>query len=48
MDWSQHAIPPMRLEPRFGDRVVPAFPERPGNLWGMIADAVAQNGEGEA
>ena len=29
MDWSQHAIPPMRLEPRFGDRVVPAFCERP-------------------
>ncbi|WOH84878.1 class I adenylate-forming enzyme family protein [Bradyrhizobium sp. BEA-2-5] len=48
MDWSQHAIPPMRLEPRFGDRVVPAFPERPGTLWAMIADAVAQNGDGEA
>ncbi|MGY2988120.1 long-chain acyl-CoA synthetase [Bradyrhizobium sp. USDA 4518] len=48
MDWSQHAIPPMRLEPRFGDRVVPAFPERPSSLWGMIADAVAQNCDGEA
>ena len=21
MDWSQHALPPMRPEPRFGDRV---------------------------
>ncbi|QOZ25516.1 class I adenylate-forming enzyme family protein [Bradyrhizobium sp. CCBAU 51753] len=48
MDWSQHAIPPMRLEPRFGDRVVPAFVDRPASLWAMIADAVAQNGGGEA
>ena len=29
MDWSQHSIPAMRLEARFGDRVVPAFCERP-------------------
>ncbi|KJC50986.1 O-succinylbenzoic acid--CoA ligase [Bradyrhizobium sp. LTSP885] len=48
MDWSQHSLPPMRLEPRFGDRVVPAFVERPGSLWAMIAQAVAQNGDGEA
>ncbi|MFB9262577.1 class I adenylate-forming enzyme family protein [Bradyrhizobium erythrophlei] len=48
MDWSQHSIPPMRLEPRFGDRVVPAFVERPSSLWAMIEDAVAQNGDGEA
>ncbi|MBR0935527.1 class I adenylate-forming enzyme family protein [Bradyrhizobium jicamae] len=48
MDWSQHGIPPMRLEPRFGDRVVPAFVERPGSLWAMIAEAVALNGDGEA
>ncbi|MGY3482743.1 long-chain acyl-CoA synthetase [Bradyrhizobium sp. USDA 4011] len=48
MDWSQHALPPMRLESRFGDRVVPVFAERPANLWAMIADAVAQNGDGEA
>ena len=48
MDWSQHALPPMRPEPRFGDRVVPAFAERPGSLWAMIADAVAENGDGEA
>jgi long-chain acyl-CoA synthetase len=48
MDWSQHSLPPMRLEPRFGDRVVPAFVERPENLWAMIAQAVAQNGDGEA
>jgi len=24
MDWSQHSIPAMRLEARFGDRVVTA------------------------
>ncbi len=48
MDWSQHALPPMRLEPRFGDRVVPAFVERPASLWAMIADAAARNGDGEA
>ncbi|MBR0827930.1 acyl--CoA ligase [Bradyrhizobium manausense] len=48
MDWSQHSIPPMRLEPRFGDRVVPAFCERPASVWAMIADAAARNGDGEA
>ena len=48
MDWSQHSIPPMRLEARFGDRVVPAFGERPKSLWAMVADAVARNPEGEA
>jgi long-chain acyl-CoA synthetase len=29
MHWSHYAIPAMRLEVRFGDRVVPAFCERP-------------------
>ncbi|MEP6840211.1 MAG: class I adenylate-forming enzyme family protein, partial [Bradyrhizobium sp.] len=48
MDWSQHSIPPMRLEARFGDRVVPAFGERPKSVWAMVADAVARNPEGEA
>ncbi len=48
MDWSQHSIPPMRREARFGDRVVPAFCERPRSLWAMVADAVARNPEGEA
>jgi acyl-CoA synthetase (AMP-forming)/AMP-acid ligase II len=48
MDWSQHAIPPMRLEPRFGDRIVPAFCERPKSIPAMVAEAVAQNGDGEA
>ncbi|MCP3399353.1 class I adenylate-forming enzyme family protein [Bradyrhizobium sp. CCGB20] len=48
MDWSQSLIPPMRLEARFGDRVVPAFCDRPASLWAMIADACARNADGEA
>jgi long-chain acyl-CoA synthetase len=48
MDWSQHSIPSMRLEARFGDRVVPAFCERPKSIWAMVADAAAQNPDGEA
>jgi long-chain acyl-CoA synthetase len=48
MDWSQHCIPPMRLEARFGDRVVSAFCERPRSIWGMVADAAARNPDGEA
>jgi len=48
MDWSKVAIPPMRLEARFGDRVVPAFCERPQNLWAMVEQAAARNGGGEA
>ena len=48
MDWSQHSIPAMQLEARFGDRVVPAFSERPKSIWAMIADAAAQNPDGEA
>ncbi|MDE2376311.1 class I adenylate-forming enzyme family protein [Bradyrhizobium sp.] len=48
MDWSQPFIPPMRLEARFGDRVVPAFSERPADLWTMVADAAASRPDGEA
>ena len=48
MDWSQHSIPAMRLEARFGDRVVPAFCERPKNIWAMVAEAAARNPEAEA
>ncbi|MCD9104980.1 class I adenylate-forming enzyme family protein [Bradyrhizobium japonicum] len=48
MDWSQSQIPPMRFEARFGDRVVPAFSDRPASLWAMIADACARNPDGEA
>ena len=38
----------MRLEARFGDRVVPVFRERPENIWAMIAGAAARNPDGEA
>ena len=48
MEWSQHSIPSMRLEPRFGDRVVPAFRERPNSIPAMVAEAVATNPDGEA
>jgi long-chain acyl-CoA synthetase len=48
MDWSRHAIPAMRLEQRFGDRVVLAFCERPGNVWDMVASAASKYPEREA
>ena len=48
MDWSQHSIPAMRLETRFGERVVPAFAERPKSIWAMLLDATSKNGDGEA
>jgi acyl-CoA synthetase (AMP-forming)/AMP-acid ligase II len=38
----------MRLERRFGDRVVPAFCERPGDIWDMVARAAAKNPDAEA
>jgi acyl-CoA synthetase (AMP-forming)/AMP-acid ligase II len=48
MDWSKIPIPPMRLEARFGDRVVPAFSERPKTIWEMVEQAAARNGDKEA
>ena len=48
MDWSRYPIPAMQLEARFGDRVVPAFCERPKRIWAMIADAASRNPDGEA
>jgi long-chain acyl-CoA synthetase len=48
MDWSHHSIPAMRLEARFGDRVVPAFCERPKSIWAMVSNAAANNPDGEA
>ena len=48
MDWSQYSIPAMLLEARFGDRIVPAFCERPKSIWGMVSDAAARNPDGEA
>jgi acyl-CoA synthetase (AMP-forming)/AMP-acid ligase II len=38
----------MQLEARFGDRVVPAFCERPKSIWAMVCDAAARNPDGEA
>jgi long-chain acyl-CoA synthetase len=48
MDWSHDSIPAMRLETRFGDRVVPAFCERPNSIWAMVSEAAARNPDGEA
>jgi long-chain acyl-CoA synthetase len=48
MDWSSYSIPDMRLEARFGDRVVPVFSNRPNSIWAMIAEAAARNPDGEA
>ena len=48
MDWSHYSIPAMQLEARFGDRVVPAFCERPKSIWAMVSDAAARNPDGEA
>src|SRR3954449_7263962 len=48
MDWSHYSIPPVRLETRFDDRVVPAFCERPKSIWAMIADAAERNPDSEA
>ncbi|MCW5701833.1 MAG: class I adenylate-forming enzyme family protein [Bradyrhizobium sp.] len=48
MDWSHSSIPPMRLESRFGDRVVPAFAERPASVWAMVSEAAVRNPDGEA
>jgi acyl-CoA synthetase (AMP-forming)/AMP-acid ligase II len=48
MDWSHDTKPAMRLETRFGDRVVAAFCERPRSIWAMVEEAVVRNGDGEA
>ena len=48
MDWSHYSIPAMQLEARFGDRVVPAFCERPKSIWSMVSDAASRNPDGEA
>jgi long-chain acyl-CoA synthetase len=48
MNWSHFSVPAMRLEVRFGDRVVPAFCERPKNIWAMVAEAALRNPDGEA
>src|SRR5690606_22607472 len=48
LDWSHLAIPALRNEIRFGDRVTPAFVERPNSIWAPVAEAAARRGDGEA
>src|SRR6202051_4414540 len=48
MDWSHYSVPAMQLEARFGDRVVPAFCDRPKSIWAMVAAAACKNPDGEA
>ena len=48
MDWKDYAIPAMRHEARFGDRVVPEFCQRPSSIWAMVSEAAARNPDGEA
>jgi long-chain acyl-CoA synthetase len=48
MDWSQSSIPAMQFEARFGDRLVPAFCQRPESIWAMVAEAASNNPDGEA
>ncbi|MEW6639471.1 MAG: class I adenylate-forming enzyme family protein [Pseudomonadota bacterium] len=48
MDWFGLPIPDLRHETRFGDRLVPAFPDRPHSLWQMLEDAAARRPDGEA
>jgi long-chain acyl-CoA synthetase len=48
MNWSQYTFPAMRLEARFGDRVVLAFCDRPKSIWAMVVEAAAANPDGEA
>ena len=46
-DWSGGAVPPLRREAHWGDRVVACFPDRPRSLFGLLQHAVALNGAGE-
>src|SRR6476469_4602975 len=48
MDWSHYPIPAMQLEAPFGDRIVPAFCQRPRSIWEMVSDAASRNPDGEA
>lgn len=48
MDWTKKPLPAMRLESRFGDRVVPAFSDRPKSVWQMVEQAATRNPTGEA
>jgi len=40
--WQGYPVPAMRHEAWFGDRVLPAFTERPASVWAMFAASVAR------
>jgi acyl-CoA synthetase (AMP-forming)/AMP-acid ligase II len=46
--WLGGPPPAMRLEAHYGDRVISCFAERPAGLFGVFADAVRRNPNGEA
>jgi long-chain acyl-CoA synthetase len=46
--WLGGALPKMRLEAHYGDRVIECFAERPRGLFDLFANAVLRNPEGEA
>lgn len=48
MGWSNISFPPMQFEARFGDRVVPAFSQRPRSIWQVVEAAAERNPNGEA
>src|SRR5258708_13898667 len=48
MGWAHNSSPAMRLEARFGDRVVPAFCERYKSIWAMVEEAASSNPDSEA
>jgi long-chain acyl-CoA synthetase len=46
--WRDHAVPPMRREALYGDRVVPCFVARPPGLYAMFERARAARADHEA
>ncbi len=48
MGWSTTAIPAMRMEAWFGDRMVPTFCDRPRNIWQMVTEAAARHPDADA
>lgn len=48
LGWSETAIPAMRMEAWFGDRIVPAFCHRPASIWQMVTEAAAKHPDADA
>jgi long-chain acyl-CoA synthetase len=46
--WSGYAVPPMRDEALYGDRLVRCFAERPASLLAMFEHSVATRAEHDA